>query len=180
MLLHEEISFFSNSCQFWLLGLFDCVCLVIYLRHCFEDCREVASSNMLNLMELVHAAEVFLGLWLRDCSLRAIQFVFGPILLLTVDVAVISFLAPSALQQFDVHLPASAAGLGEWFGSLHFLNLMMISIEISTIQQSKLRVNYLERYNQDKLSFSFKTMGPCTSSDAPKHLLMQSICLPTC
>jgi hypothetical protein len=135
---------------------------------------------MLNLMELVHAAEVFLGLWLRDCSLRAIQFVFGPILLLTVDVAVISFLAPSALQQFDVHLPASAAGLGEWFGSLHFLNLMMISIEISTIQQSKLRVNYLERYNQDKLSFSFKTMGPCTSSDAPKHLLMQSICLPTC
>lgn len=135
---------------------------------------------MLNLMELVHTAEVFLGLWLRDCSLRAIQFVFGPILLLTVDVAVISFLAPSALQQFDVHLPASAAGLGEWFGNLHFLNLMMISIEISTIQQSNSGLIILRDIFKINFRSHSKTMGPCTSSDASKHLLMQSICLPTC
>lgn len=55
MLFHEEISLLAHALQFSLFCLLDGIDLAVLLGGGFEDSREIASSNVLQLAELINA-----------------------------------------------------------------------------------------------------------------------------
>lgn len=121
MLFHEEISFFPHPCQLCLFGLLDGIGLAIFFGDGLEDGGEVASAKVLHHMELVHAQEVLLRLWMFGAHLGACEFVGMPVLLLALNPTVEHIFASNTSLQIILADLASLAAFS-FYWALHNLN----------------------------------------------------------
>jgi hypothetical protein len=119
MFFHKEIGFFSYPCELCLLCLFDGVGLMINFGDSSVDGCEIAGADMLNLVKLIHASQVFFGLILACSAFGASELMFGPVRLLAIGVAIISFFASCALQEVIVCCIASTTALRDGLVRFH-------------------------------------------------------------
>ena len=122
MFFNKQICFLSDSLNFGLLNLFNGISLSILFACCLKDLREISRSQMNQGPKLVQAMIWILWLWFvcygcLCCYLLGfritvffgfgtVDFMWGPMFLLTLHSAIVNFFAPSASEELFFSLVA--------------------------------------------------------------------------
>ena len=90
MFFHKKISFFSDSGEFSFFSLFDSIRFSIDFGDSPKDGGKIASSKMLNLMKLIHAFEILLGLFLLFRDFGTLNLMVRPVLFLALLATIVN------------------------------------------------------------------------------------------